>query len=72
MLLKNVVLYEIYSKTLQWPDTFGTSLYNVRNNTAHEITITLYTRNASQRVKISINEINLVNYDDKISSCSPS
>jgi hypothetical protein len=26
MLLKNVVLYEIYSKKLQWPDTFGTSL----------------------------------------------
>jgi hypothetical protein len=27
MFLKNVVLYEIYSKTSQWPNTFCTSLY---------------------------------------------
>ena len=27
MFWKNVVLYEIYSKKLQWPNTFGTSLY---------------------------------------------
>ena len=27
MFWKNVVLYEIYSKTLQWPNTFCTSLY---------------------------------------------
>jgi hypothetical protein len=27
MFLKNVVLYEIYSKTLQWPNTFCTSLH---------------------------------------------
>jgi hypothetical protein len=26
MFWKNVVLYEIYSKTLQWPNTFCTSL----------------------------------------------
>jgi hypothetical protein len=26
MFLKNVVLYEIYSKKLQWPNTFCTSL----------------------------------------------
>ena len=27
MFFKNVVLYEIYSKILQWPNTFCTSLY---------------------------------------------
>ena len=27
MFLKNVVLYETYSKELQWPNTFCTSLY---------------------------------------------
>ena len=27
MLSKIVVLYEIYSKKLQWPNTFGTSLW---------------------------------------------
>ena len=27
MFLKNVVVYEIYSKQLQWPNTFCTSLY---------------------------------------------
>ena len=27
MFWKNVVLYEIYSKNLQWPNTFYTSLY---------------------------------------------
>ena len=27
MFLKNVVLYEIYSKKLQWPNTFCTSVY---------------------------------------------
>jgi hypothetical protein len=27
MFSKIVVLYEIYSKKLQWPNTFGTSLY---------------------------------------------
>ncbi len=30
MFSKIVVLYEIYSKKLQWPDTFGTSLYIVK------------------------------------------
>jgi hypothetical protein len=28
MFLENVVLHEIYSKKSQWPNTFGTSLYN--------------------------------------------
>ena len=30
MFSKIVVLYEIYSKKLQWPVTFGTSLYIVK------------------------------------------
>jgi hypothetical protein len=30
MFLKNVVLHEIYSKKLQWADTFGTSLSNLK------------------------------------------
>ena len=31
MFLKNVVLYEIYSKKSQWPNTFGTSLCIIKN-----------------------------------------
>jgi hypothetical protein len=34
-LWKIVVLYEIYSKKLQWPDTFGTSLYKSKIHYRH-------------------------------------
>ena len=42
MFLKNVVLYEIYSKKSQWPNSFGTSLCIIQNKFVifHSFTIT--------------------------------
>ena len=60
MFSKIVVLYEIYSKKLQWPNTFGKSLY-LPYDRVHDSSVFRYSQCVSYYVSYNMESLKISN-----------